>query len=615
MLLKWFCSTSIILFITAQLFTLHSQEITAPLSDLAPIKQLSSESNNSLNPITSSVKGVYELSSQKLYLIPSKYQHHFDYCKLNLAYKFRMSIFNLYNYTPGKQRRFICFNFNILNKNNTYVDFSVGDEIQPQNLKLLYEKIRSVLPRSITVKILANTEAIRTATSSLPDTAILSPDELFTAAPLQILNDGEATGVLHRENDKVKDKSIVILSDNFITPPVADGYIVTKRVTPLSHIVLLAHSQKAPLVYMHNIDSLSHLLGKSVTLSLKGNRCSIKEAMPQERSRTYRPSIDLPVDTNSAVFLSIDRCSYAKRNCIGYKAANFAELCKLQKDINFLTPEGAAVISMKAYADHVKKVEIGSIITSITEDNSQALLKIIRQRIKREKMDSIVLQQVMNHLKLFPQYETFRFRSSSNAEDVIGFSGAGLYTSRSAQSTSIIEVEEAIKKVWASLWSERAYEERERNNIKQSTAAMAILLHRAFPSEELNGVVITENLYKKKADYGYVFNIQKGDIPVVTTDTSTQTELSVSYFDNFSDFYNRTSAVDYLQFSSFNNGPLLSRTQTREYTLVFKKLEKQFHQIWNSKKEFKSFSVDIEFKLDNTQHTSPKLYIKQIRPY
>ena len=50
-------------------------------------------------------------------------------------------------------------------------------------------------------------------------------------------------------------------------------------------------------------------------------------------------------------------------------------------------------------------------------------------------------------------------RSSTNAEDLSGFSGAGIYASflnvRGAEALS-----HAIRDVWASVWNQRAYEER-----------------------------------------------------------------------------------------------------------------------------------------------------------
>ena len=70
-------------------------------------------------------------------------------------------------------------------------------------------------------------------------------------------------------------------------------------------------------------------------------------------------------------------------------------------------------------------------------------------------------------------------------------------------------MDEAMKKVWASLWSYGAYMERQYFGINQRTVYMGILVHRSFPEEQINGVAITKNLYRDSY-FGYVVNAQKG---------------------------------------------------------------------------------------------------------
>ena len=86
-----------------------------------------------------------------------------------------------------------------------------------------------------------------------------------------------------------------------------------------------------------------------------------------------------------------------------------------------------------------------------------------------------------------------RFRSSSNAEDLAEFNGAGLYDSKTGiPGDSKKTVENAIKTVWASLWNDRAFSEREFFNSNQQTVYTGILVHESFPEEISNGVVVTK---------------------------------------------------------------------------------------------------------------------------
>ena len=94
-----------------------------------------------------------------------------------------------------------------------------------------------------------------------------------------------------------------------------------------------------------------------------------------------------------------------------------------------------------------------------------------------------------------------RFRSSSTAEDVEGFNGAGVYTSE----TAFLEPESqakasdrkktvalALRKVWASFWSFGAFEERENAGLDHLNGRMGVSVHPRFDddAELANGVFL-----------------------------------------------------------------------------------------------------------------------------
>jgi phosphoenolpyruvate synthase/pyruvate phosphate dikinase len=78
-------------------------------------------------------------------------------------------------------------------------------------------------------------------------------------------------------------------------------------------------------------------------------------------------------------------------------------------------------------------------------------------------------------------YTHIRFRSSTNAEDLLGLNGAGLYESHTGiLDDSAQSIESAIKKVWSSMWTLQGLEERAYYRIDQKSACMGILVHRAL---------------------------------------------------------------------------------------------------------------------------------------
>ncbi|HBR58440.1 MAG TPA: pyruvate, phosphate dikinase, partial [Blastocatellia bacterium] len=100
-----------------------------------------------------------------------------------------------------------------------------------------------------------------------------------------------------------------------------------------------------------------------------------------------------------------------------------------------------------------------------------------------------VLRKWRNQLRQRPVF----VRSSSNAEDLPNFSGAGLYSSVANVRTNAGLIE-AVKKVWASLWKFEAYEARVRNYVSQTDVYMSALIQIGVDMQK-GGVMITRDPY------------------------------------------------------------------------------------------------------------------------
>jgi hypothetical protein len=126
-----------------------------------------------------------------------------------------------------------------------------------------------------------------------------------------------------------------------------------------------------------------------------------------------------------------------------------------------------------------------------------------------------------------------RFRSSSNAEDSLGFNGAGLYDSTSVCLADENDADETgpsrcdpdqpkerdvcrgLKKVWASLWNVKAFEERDWYGIDHQQSAMGVLVDTRTKDELANIVAFTGNLLLR-GDRRYLVNAQVGELDVVS---------------------------------------------------------------------------------------------------
>jgi hypothetical protein len=223
-----------------------------------------------------------------------------------------------------------------------------------------------------------------------------------------------------------------------------------------------------------------------------------------------------------------------------------------------------------------------------------------------------------------PSMERVRFRSSSNAEDALEFNGAGLYEStagcvaddRDGDSTgpSICDpsknnergIARALKRVWASQWNFRAYEEREFFSIPHRETAMGILVSQAFPDEQVNGVILTGDLADNRENR-FVISAQLGDRSVVDPEPGEFPERDLLRIED-------GEVVEILRvLPSSLVGPgevVLSDDQLREIGRVVAHVDEHF-PIELGDRSRDDVLLDLEFKIDS----DGKLAIKQVRPF
>ena len=117
---------------------------------------------------------------------------------------------------------------------------------------------------------------------------------------------------------------------------------------------------------------------------------------------------------------------------------------------------------------------------------------MFRDDIKDAPMPQWMMDQLQAMHDDFPVGTKVRCRSSTNNEDLPGFSGVGLYTSKT-QHLDEGHISKSIKQVYASM-ELRAYEERDFYRVDHFMAAMGVLCHPNFEEEKSNGVGISIDL-------------------------------------------------------------------------------------------------------------------------
>lgn len=587
------------------------------------------------------VKIVYVLATKKLYYLDSKrYKWHYPFVTEVLNDTDDLEQFNLKNYSNTNIRNYVLatFNYNV-NTKNYFLQFAACDNPTDELINTLTTKVEATFFKKNEFKLLLNSTVLLRRKRDLEKKhKIVTGDELYKDQTFQPICVGKTTGILkYVHADSLKQSTnysncVLLLYGNSNEIPVCKAVITNEFQTPLSHICLLTNNRKTPCAAQRNIfnnDTLRKLANKMVEVIVDNEKVIIKGSNAQT-AKNKKPAklIKLNADTTIKEITDLEKLRYKQKIAFGSKVCNLAELKRVKyKDKLLATPEKAFAIPFHYYAEHIKKNGIDIMISSLLADsvalkNDSILdkrLKKIQSAIKKAPINNALLQKV--NLMCSYRFGTnkTRFRSSSNCEDEANFNGAGLYTS----ATGIVadtnkRIEKAIKKVWASLWNARAFKERAFFNIDHSTVYMAVLVHPAFDNELVNGVAVTKNLYRSY-DFGFVINMQKGEEEVVSPKPGMVCEQVISYMNNnYADFYNKNRSADWISYSGINStASLLTADELMQLTLQLERIKKYFYDLYNvwSKKEYKNFAMDVEFKLIEGPDKKRTFLFKQARPY
>jgi hypothetical protein len=504
---------------------------------------------------------------------------------------------------------------------------------------------------------------------------VIENEALFANVTYTALNLGEGYGTLRVVNEgdptpSVNDVVLFTYIPNDLTH--VAGIITDSPQTPLSHINLKAKQNNTPNAFIKNaahLPEVAALLGQLVHYKVTADGF-ILESATQTQVDTWLESVR-PASTQTPISdLSITQpaqlstLGHQDWVSFGAKAANVAELAKVLDPGTY--PEGYA-IPFAMYDEFMKLNRCQgfeddgitldghyrdlcadandpagkSYYQQIQEIMSQAdfinspdvrdiQLNAFRKEIKKGQVPtdmSVTLESIRYFWDADGTFtHSIRLRSSTNNEDLEGFNGAGLYDSNTHDPDEG-DIAESVKKVWASLWTTRAFEERRFYRIDHFKTYMGVLAHLSYGDEQVNGVAVTKNIYDKNWE-GYYVNAQYGEISVTNPEpivTSAGTVSSIP--DEFllanllvtgSEYdwvqqYIRHSNVETVYDLPVMTENVLTDAEVTELRIAMQKIQAHFKGIYAGDA---NFAMDIEFKITHTEDGSRgHLEIKQARPW
>ncbi|HZM91290.1 MAG TPA: PEP/pyruvate-binding domain-containing protein [Blastocatellia bacterium] len=407
-------------------------------------------------------------------------------------------------------------------------EFWEGDQLSGPLLAETIKALRSTFfaPLHFKPNSLAQEQAANELKKTTPNVLILTPGEIATNQQYQPLNLGVGIGQLRiidriTEDTVIDRNQIVILKEVPIHLTPLSGLITTEPASPLSHVNLLARSWAIPNATIRNADALFKVLeGKYVRLEVGENGYTLEPANSREvaeRNKQWVKRGDLITPGADVIFrrltdLRLQRARDAVR--FGAKSANLGEI--INSRVPGLDVPAGYTIPFRYYVDFIRRNNLEERIAAAVEEERfvhdaryrKTKLSEIRRWIQEGNHDETFRRAVLE--KTHRQYPGFGLfvRSSTNAEDLANFSGAGLYTTV-PNVRNDDQLMDAIKTVWASIWNYEAYEARENFGMNHFGVYPAVLIQQGINADSA-GVAITKDPYNP-ADRGAVFvNAKRG---------------------------------------------------------------------------------------------------------
>lgn len=463
-----------------------------------------------------------------------------------------------------------------------------------------------------------NVERERYDASRIP---VLLEGDLYEGIDYLPLNQREGYGRLRlmEPGERPDGRDIVVYEVIPNDLPRVGGIITTVVQTPLSHVNLRALQNDIPNAFIRDAledPAFTDLLDHFVYYKVEADRYTIREALPAEVDAHYealRPEEEQsPVrDLSVTEITPLDDIDFAGHAAFGAKTGNVA----VMRDFGFpdgTIPDGFGVpfyfydefMKLNGFYDRVEALLADPDFRSNFSVQDEAL-DDLRDDIEDGTMPQWMLDALAVMQENFPEGTNIRCRSSTNNEDLPGFSGAGLYDSRTHRTTEG-HISKSIKEVFASMWAFRAFAEREFYRVDHFKAAMGVLVHPNFKEEQANGVGITADpIYGTEENY--YLNTQVGEDLVTNPEGfSIPEEILLKK--------NGSGALGYEIIRRSNLLPNNQQIMTvpyldelREYMDV---IHEEFAILYEAEGNDR-FSMDIEYKIDSTG----QLVVKQARPW
>jgi hypothetical protein len=454
-----------------------------------------------------------------------RFEMHFDYVVEAIDPRAVFDVFNREQYMR-EDRRFVMGSvFHYLDGDHWTVELSVGDTLSADGVCWLYEHLAPRLGVADDLRYRPASPAQAVNTAHVTTIPMLDREAVNASVRYQPVVTGVAFGHLRLMRGPldvaaVRPSDIVVLDHvPEEIPPVA-ALVTSELQAPLAHVAVLCRNRNTPDMALRDAIDDSRLVAAAdqlVRLTVEGGDFRVEPASPAEAEASWaamRPAnvMRLHADLGAVGLFDVQSLPPDAAACVGAKSAQLGVL----SSVDGVATPGGFCVPFSAYHRHLVDSGALSIIDEALDDavfaevsaERASRLAAVRVTICGHPVDAGLLADVAAAVQRLGPGRPLIFRSSTNAEDLDGFNGAGLYDSLPVVADPTeADIARALTGVWASVWLQRAFEEREWYRIDHRQVAMAVLVQPFVDDAVFTGVAITANPFNEGIR-GVYLNVQ-----------------------------------------------------------------------------------------------------------
>jgi hypothetical protein len=560
------------------------------------------------------------------FLDSSRYDSHYDFARAHLDHDgARISgpmEFYVSEYRRPERRFWLGSLVRYRDQDRFVLEILAGDTMSGQALEDCFALVRSRVYFGDGLAFHPISDQHERTLASLPAGAlpVVRDETLHAGWSYEPLEPGMAYGYVrlvhgHLDPASVRPNQILVMDEVPDDVPVCAAMITSRFQAPLAHIALLSANRGSPDAAVRDASTdtrFTALEGRLARLVVGETDLSIAEAPLAEAEAFWagiRPSQPFSprLDADEARLVPLRDLRIDDVDFAGAKAANLGEATQLP---GVEVPAGF-VVPVRYFVEHLARGGLRSEIDAMLADASFAAdagvratqLEALRARIASAPVDPALVARVRTSIAALGASGRLRFRSSTNAEDLPGFNGAGLYSSAIVpHDPSDAEIASALARIWSSVFNLGAHEEREWYRIDHARVAMAVLVQASVDDGIANGVAITANPFDARRPAVLIdAQTMDGSVTGAGSDEVPEQFLVLTYLpEREPEVLSRSSRTD--------GAPILSDAEVLRLTDVLVTIHDHFEPHFPDG----SNAVDVEFLIAGADHHP---VIVQARPF